>query len=70
MDHDMMFFRILFALYLPLMLAPVPAAAAKKSSHKPAAVSPNRRLESNYSDPALTCSLEIKVKSVAKGKKK
>ena len=69
-------FRILFALYLPLMLAPVPAGAAqsaKKTSSKAASESSKvepatRKLADNY-DTDLSYTLEIHVKNISPKKK-
>ncbi len=69
-------FRILFALYLPLMLAPVPVGAVqstKKPGRKAASESVKtetspRKLADNY-DTDLSYTLEIQVKNVSPKKK-
>ena len=64
--------RILFALYLPLMLAPIPAgAAAKKAAVRKTASKPSLKLADNYDTKDLSYTLEIKVEAAnSKTKKK
>jgi len=60
-------FRILFVLYLPLMLAPIPVgAASKKVERKPAIKVVEPKLADNYATADFGYTLEIKVKSTAK----
>lgn len=58
--------RILFVLYLPLMLAPVPVGAAEKKGATKRADKAEPEMADNYEIGDLSYTLEIKVKSATK----